>query len=543
MECSQNFKILFISAILFTIIIVISQKLLNKYEPFVSSESETNNLEDSPASKALEIKKTLDFKQIYRGDKYCVWEPKPIGEYYPIGHYLTIDESPPTNPAILIKSLDNCEDDKPIRYTVLTMNKDGYAVWKPNAKHGFESVGHIFSKDYPSRHIIRLPSKEHVLPGNLKDKLVDEKDVAIWSVEDSELFLGVNRKDSPVPHDDPKIINANLISNIPPLNVKHTRKYKKMFEKTNKKMNKTFTIWRPQPPEGYVSLGDIATSNGLDPNNNLDSMVILKEQVKYPLHFNNTPICNLQNDKDNENKPKKKTVTFWKPQAPEGYTCVGIVINNGRNEPISNKIIGCVPVEYVKVLENDCNYSHKMIWNNLPSNKNISVFTDKSNRVFVYNSLKCKNENNKIIDPEHIYTEKDRFDYQRDAIISYELNKTNTLIYSEKEREDFIKHSIKNQFLVSDKRFKNFKFNPEKMKFMVTITSRDSNSDELPALDLLVKMQQKTVLEPIKIFNLENTNHISSLTYIDILEPENNKIILDNSLFRNKHKNQKTAKL
>ena len=52
MECSQNFKILFISAILFTIIIVISQKLLNKYEPFVSSESETNNLEDSPASKA-----------------------------------------------------------------------------------------------------------------------------------------------------------------------------------------------------------------------------------------------------------------------------------------------------------------------------------------------------------------------------------------------------------------------------------------------------------------------------------------------------------
>ena len=153
--------------------------------------------------------------------------------------------------------------------------------------------------------------------------------------------------------------------------------------------------------------------------------------------------------------------------------------------------------------------------------------------------MKCKNENNKTIDPEHIYSEKDRFDYQRDAIISYELNKTNTLVYSEKEREEFIRHSIKNQFMVSDKRFKDFKFNPEKMKFMVTVSSRDANSDELTALELLVKMQQKTVIEPIKIFNTENTNHISSLTYIDILDPENNKIILDNSLFRNKNKNKK----
>ena len=32
------------------------------------------------------------------------------------------------------------------------------------------------------------------------------------------------------------------------------------------------------------------------------------------------------------------------------------------------------------------------------------------------------------------------------SIISYELNKTNTLIYDEKEREEFIKHSLKNQF-------------------------------------------------------------------------------------------------
>ena len=70
-------------------------------------------------------------------------------------------------------------------------------------------------------------------------------------------------------------------------------------------MNKSFTIWRPEPPEGYVSLGDIATANGLDPNNNLDSMVILSSQVKYPVHFNSYPICHLQPDEDTAAKADK----------------------------------------------------------------------------------------------------------------------------------------------------------------------------------------------------------------------------------------------
>jgi hypothetical protein len=541
---NHNFKILLISALLFIIVVVISQVLLNKYETFTAvSHDDTSS---SPADgKPLDIKKTLDFRQVYKSDKYCVWEPKQIGEYYPIGHYLTIDENPPTNPAILIKSLDKCEDDKPVRYTVLTMNKDGYAVWKPNAKHGFASVGHIFSKDYPSRHVIRLPSKEHVMPSNLKDKVIDDSDVAIWSVEDSDLFLANNKQNSETPKDTPKTINVNLASNIEPLNVKYTKKYKKMFEKSNSKMNKTFTIWRPEPPEGYVSLGDIATSNRLDPNDTMETMVVMESQVKYPIHFNNNPICHLnenENENKNKNKKVKSKVSFWKPKAPEGYTSVGIVVNLGTGEPESNKIIGCVPVEYVKVFNNDCNYSHKMIWNNLPSQKNISVFTDKSNRVFVYNSLKCSNENNKTIDNNYIFIEKDRFDYPRDAIISYELNKNNQLVYNEKEREEFIKHSLKNQFLVSDKRFTDFKFNTEKLKFMVTVTSRNQNSDEMTAMELLMKMRNQTMNEPIKVFSKEHTNHISSLTYIDILEPENNKIVLDNSLFRKKGKNKNKNK-
>ena len=153
---------------------------------------------------------------------------------------------------------------------------------------------------------------------------------------DKAVKIANNKQNSETPKDKPKTINANLASNIEPLNVKYTRKYKKMFQKSNNKMNKTFTIWRPVPPEGYVSLGDIATSNKLDPNDTMDSMVVMESQIKYPLHFNNAPICHLNGD---ENKAVKK-VSFWKPKAPEGYTSLGIVINNtGQGEPESNKII------------------------------------------------------------------------------------------------------------------------------------------------------------------------------------------------------------
>ena len=59
-----------------------------------------------------------------------MWEPKPM-RILSSSHYLTVDKNPPTNPAILIKSLDHCEDDKPIRYTVISKNKDGYALRNP----------------------------------------------------------------------------------------------------------------------------------------------------------------------------------------------------------------------------------------------------------------------------------------------------------------------------------------------------------------------------------------------------------------------------
>ena len=50
MECKGNFKILVISAVLFIIIIVLSQMLLNKYEPF--TDTNKGEIDDSPATKA-----------------------------------------------------------------------------------------------------------------------------------------------------------------------------------------------------------------------------------------------------------------------------------------------------------------------------------------------------------------------------------------------------------------------------------------------------------------------------------------------------------
>ena len=50
----------------------------NKIEGF------TSNVEDK-----LYIKKTDQFKLIHKNNKYCIWIPNSIDNYYPIGCYAT----------------------------------------------------------------------------------------------------------------------------------------------------------------------------------------------------------------------------------------------------------------------------------------------------------------------------------------------------------------------------------------------------------------------------------------------------------------------
>ena len=492
-------------------------------EAFTNNRIEDKNIDESPAE-LLEIKKTLNFREVYNNkrEKYTIWEPVPIGEYYPIGHYLTIDQEPPKKSAVLVKS-QKSESDKPVKFTLISLTEgDKYGIWKPVPKAGHEAMGHIFSKDYPSKHTIRCPSKEHLMPCNLKGTCVESKGYSIWNTDkNGDLLLANSLDNSNIPDDTPHTIQLNKIHQRDLLKLKTTRKYTRLFNKRNSKLNQSVAFWRPVAPEGYVSTGDIVTTNGFNPNNEITSFVVSQDFIQYPKDFGK-PLVTLSN--------KHKKSTIWKPTAPDGYISLGHVITKGEEEPESNQIVGCVPLEYTREYNTK---AIKMVYNNIPAKSIFSIHSVPETHHFVVNSgLDSPIDASTVLNKNLMYLDKDCMDYPRDIILDYELNPENTLNYSPKDREKYLVNTLSRRVNVAPNRFQNIRFNSGKKKIHLTIDSRAANSGEMTVGEIVLLIRKLVLEETFKVYSTDYNNHISTLTFIEILKPRRDKIMLDNTDFK-----------
>ena len=85
--------------------------------------------------------------------------------------------------------------------------------------------------------------------------------------------------------------------------------------------------------DDYVSVGDIVIDKSpkiYDPNNKLETLVIHKNFAKLPIEFGTEPVSMIKNNNTVEH-------LFWKPVPPDGYGCLGHIVNIGSDE--LNKII------------------------------------------------------------------------------------------------------------------------------------------------------------------------------------------------------------
>jgi len=498
-------------------------------EAFTNNRIEDENMEESPAE-LLEIKKTLNFRDVYfnKREKYTIWEPVPIGDYYPIGHYITTDKAQPKKPAVLIRASET-ENDKPVKFTLVTMTEgDKYGIWKPVPSEGHEVMGHIFSRDYPSRHTIRCPSKEHLMPCNLKGTCVESRGYSIWNTDkNGDLMLANSNENANVPDDVPHTIQVNKIHQRELLKLKTTRKYTRLFDKKNEKLNQSITFWRPVPPEGYISTGDIVTTNKFNPNNEITSFVISRDFIKFPKDFGKK-LVTLSN--------KKGKATIWKPTAPDGYISLGYIINKGTKEPESNKIVGCVPLEYTTEYTTK---RMKMVYNNIPAKSIFSIHETPETHHFSVNSgMEPPAEGAIVLNKNLMYLDKDCMDYPRDIILDYELNPENTLNYTPKDREKYLVNTLSRRMNVAPNRFQNVRFNTTKKKIHLTIDSRAANSGEMTVGEIVLLIRKMVLEETFKIYSTDYNNHISTLTYIEILKPRRDKIMLDNTDFKQKRNSQ-----
>lgn len=480
----------------------------------------------------LLIKKTLKYKKVYSNNDYTVWEAEPIDDYFPVSQAITKYNLPPIKPAILVKS-DDAFNDRPESYNILASTEDSMPIWSIKPKNGYVSMGNIFSKQKPSKHKFRCINEKYVKLSTIENNICLKKmnlngnnGYTIWNVRDSDNFVCSSLNNSNIPKDQVYDINKSYFSVEKPLKIKKSKKFDRVWRYFNIKSKKHVGIWRPREIGDYYPIGYITIPSNVNPNENMETILVHKSFLKSPIDYGDNSISTFKLKKTDD---KNKEVSFWRPIPPVGYTCLSDIVVPGTEEPDSNNLIYCVPLEYTTDIQ--CNL--KEIWNTIPNiNNKLAIYNDKNSFLFVNNDYEKPIINAMELNLNLVENDKDLMDLERQMVFKYNLNNNNTEIYDEEKRQELILNTLSNRLGVQENRFKNIVFNKEDKTFKLSLISRPSESDELSTYEIKKSLTDMIKEKGLKISNSKKDSFIMTLTHVQTIEPTNEKVIsIDNRSF------------
>lgn len=408
------------------------------------------------------IKKTTTYVKVYSHPDgiFSVWEPEPINSYYPMAHVIHKGTKPPLFPSYLVKAAPNDEDSKPDGFLPICKITDTMAVWAPYCKKGFSPIGMIFSKDTPSIHKFRCVRKENTDDIVLEHALFKNRDVQLWKIKDSPFFIGLNLLnlgEDKRPRGSIRRLLPQKIKTECDFELEMTKDYKPIGVVKNEMTKRTVSLWRPITKDGYVSLGDIVLDGYQNPNGTIETPIVKYKQTTPPLNFKKVTsvsvekytyenIVDIDNEKEekgdeenaeNEKENTNKVMTIWKPVPQKGYDSVGCIITEGKNEPKTTSIIGCIPLDMVKTIDRNCSKILSLLWNNEPvdSDKAISFWKDPTHRLHVniHSTLDCVQlEPLSILEPNTLLRKMEK--PTASIRVEYERIDTNTSNYTFSEK-------------------------------------------------------------------------------------------------------------
>jgi hypothetical protein len=501
----------------------------NFKEGFKSKIDNDNKIPQEFIEDKLDIKKTNSYKLIFSNDKYSVWEPRSVDNYAPIGHIVTKKNKKPNGLAILVNK-EQTMSVKPDKFNIICITNNNWGIWQPICENlEYVSLGNIYSKDYPSKYSVRLINKKFLTKSDLSSMIIEnkinkkDKGYEIWSIRSSDLFT-VNNKNNINEFDSLKNIfclNYSLLNVKKQLYIKYTLSYKKIMSYKDDKLEKTFSIWRPVPPKDFCSLGDVILDKNVDPNNMLQTIVVHKSFCKYPTSFGINPVIKI-------NK-KSKEYTIWKPEAPENYCFLGHICIKGSDEPMSEELIACIPVDYVNTVKDT---THNLVWNN------VNEENPKSLWMSYLNILSC---NNKYIPPEtsglvinrdFTTSDIDLMDDSQSILLHFKKNnklmKPLDIIYT----KNLIVQNIARKFDIEESRVKIDSFDLNDKKFTLTILPRKIETNSLLVDEIIDQIEKSLKLGDIKIFNEDKSQHFIVIYDGGRIKESLNEIKLDNSDYK-----------
>ena len=486
----------------------------------------------------LQFKKTLTYDIIYfnKIKNYSIWSPRIIDDYFPLGHIISKGNTPPNKLSLLIKSQKSTiPKDKPVSYLpvsfIIENQKPEGAFWKPVENKGYKSLGHIYHKPLrrgtqPSIHKhIRCVNSKYLIPNSVEDIIVSEKKTPgyqVWNIQESNLFLTNDKINSREPKDKVYKINPKFLTLTKKIKTKKTNSYKLIYTTLNKFTNKYISIWRPLSNGDYVSFGDIILDKDpqkYNPNKNLETIMVHNSITKLPIDFGTYPVSIIKNNVNIE-------ASFWKPKAPDGYGCLGYVVNIGQKEPKHNNIINCVPLEYLV----EANSKKKALWNTIqiPKNK-MSIWASNNNFFITNNKYSYHNELDLELDESYIDYEQDILDKKTIISLIFNLNQKNSEMYNSDTRNKLFRETLSNRIGIKNYRLGYLKFFGRKVS--IELIPRPAGSQE-PLITDIIKNLKLLIKNNLTIINSKKDGFISTITLLVVESEVDDKVTsIDNTSF------------
>jgi hypothetical protein len=499
-----------------------------------SNVKKIEHFSSNPNSKdKLLIKKTNEYTKILKTNKFTIWLPKYIDNYFPTSCYATQSSKTPTFLSTLVKNEDNYSNDKPDKYEIISITKNNYAFWKPIPKKGYKSLGIVTSVDYPSKFSIRCVPEKFTNKTNIHKNIsvdkINEADEGheLWSLNNSNGFVvnNLNNIDNLENMKNIFILDESKCSVEKKLYVKFTSKYKKLASYKDVKTQNDFFIWKPIPQQNFNIIGYLCLNKKYDPNNKVKTLVVHKSCTKAPINYGKTNILTLNVDGDGESE---LTYSFWRPTPPKNYFCLGDIIVENEEEPSDNNLIHCISLDYAKIINN----SYKMIWNNINSKNSASIWVDTNNFFSINNGYGNPNKEYSL-NEEFFYSDNDLLDDPKTILLNYRKNK-NIIKDLPKDRfKNQLSQSLASKIDINENRIKNIIINNTNIS--VTFESKQAGTNQLKVIQILEKLNNILNIGDIKIYDDDKNNYYYTIDSFIIKNMDTENIIIDNSMFEKKY--------
>ncbi|MCJ7435867.1 MAG: Vps62-related protein, partial [Anaerolineales bacterium] len=299
------------------------------------------------------------------------YHPIPPDDYYVLGDYGQVGYGAPVGLSLVVRELTEGSGAlaEPVGYQEIWKDKGSGAdldgsFWRPIAPPGYRCLGVVaqLSHNQPNRPDIRCVREELLLPGESGSPIWRnsdyfggerrEGDFNAWQVfpgDDGIYFDIFGARNAYLPFGKSPVgpffslgkewvqILSDFAGDGPALEGRYTTVFDRVWWDKKSGAQRDGAFWRPIPPAGYYVLGDYGQGNYNAPDG---SSLVVRELTPGALA---EPVGYQEIWKD-KGSGATEDGSFWRPIAPPGYRCLGVVAQLSHNPP-NRPDIRCVRTE------------------------------------------------------------------------------------------------------------------------------------------------------------------------------------------------------